>query len=67
MILPRLPSGEVKVVMTLDARLPAEPGPVGHRKPIAEDEHGRKLRSALPQRPILPCWSRRRRGGCWRD
>ena len=42
-ILPRLSIEEIKVVMTLDARLPAEPGP-WRVEPIAPGEHGRKLR-----------------------
>jgi predicted ATP-grasp superfamily ATP-dependent carboligase len=38
-----MPSADTKVVMTLDARLPAEPGP-WHVESIAPGEHGRKLR-----------------------
>ena len=37
-----LPSSEIKVVMTLDARLPEEPGP-WHLERIAPGEHGLKL------------------------
>ncbi len=37
-----LPSRDVKVVMTLDARLPGEPGPWDIAR-IAENEHDRKL------------------------
>ncbi len=37
-----LPSSDVKVVMTLDARLPGEPGPWDIAR-IAENEHDRKL------------------------
>ncbi len=38
-----LPPGEIKVVMTLDARLSAEPGP-WHLEPIAPGEHACTLR-----------------------
>ena len=39
--------------MTLDARLPGEPGP-GTSQAIAAGEHGRKLRELCQQRLILP-------------
>jgi len=38
-----LPSSEIKVVMTLDARLPSEPGPWDLER-IAQGEHERKFR-----------------------
>jgi tyramine---L-glutamate ligase len=37
-----LRTAEIKVIMTLDARLPAETGP-WHAEPIGPGEHGRKL------------------------
>ena len=56
-----LPGGDVRVVMTLDARLPASPGPWA-----SSDRPGRarpQASRALPERPILPCWSPPRRAG----
>ena len=38
-----LPTEEIKVIMTLDARLPEEAGP-WRNEPIDPGEHGRKLR-----------------------
>ena len=56
---------DIKVVMTLDARLTRGTGPLARRVGSARGEHWPQASASSLSRPILPCWSRRRRGESW--
>ena len=60
-----LPSREIKVAMTVDARLPEEPGP-WELEPIAQGEHEAQLHEARACGRFYRAGLRRRRVESWR-